>query len=310
MIQLDQVTMRYGAVTALDRASFHLKRGEIVGLLGPNGAGKTTTMRIITTYLTPVAGTVQVGGTDALSHPLAVRERVGYLPEVAPLYPDMQVCSYLQFVARARKVTDPARVDWVVEACGLEGVYLKHIRELSRGYRQRVGLAQALVHDPDVLILDEPTAGLDPHQVRVIRDLVRSLAGRKTILLSTHVLGEAESLVDRAIVIHRGRIVADGKLEDLEQQARTVERVRVRLDGEAPEVKEALSSMGGVRAVVDTPGDRGPTLIVEAATGANVQNAVGQLAQERGWCVRELSEQRYTLEETFMALTRGREERS
>jgi len=310
LIHLEQVTMRYGAVTALDRASFHLERGEIVGLLGPNGAGKTTTMRIITTYLTPVAGVVQVGSTDALSDPLAVRRRVGYLPEVAPLYPDMQVCSYLGFVARAREVTDPSRVDWVVEACGLEGVYLKHIRELSRGYRQRVGLAQALVHDPDVLILDEPTAGLDPHQVRVIRDLVRSLAGRKTILLSTHVLGEAESVVDRAIVIHRGRIVADGKLEELEQQARTAERVRVRLDGPPAEVDEALTSLAGVRIVRTASGGEGPALIVEAAAGTGVQDAVGQLALERGWRVRELSEQRYTLEQTFVALTRGREERS
>ena len=304
MIRLQNVTMRYGSVLALDAASFQIQRGEIVGLLGPNGAGKSTSMRIITTYLTPVAGQVEVEGIDALAHPLDVRRKVGYLPEVAPLYPDMQVRSFLQFVARARAVTDPSRIDWVVEACGLQGVYLKHVRELSRGYRQRVGLAQALVHDPEVLILDEPTAGLDPFQVRVIRDLIRSLAGSKTILLSTHVLGEAELVAERAIIIHRGRIVADGPLAELERSARKAERVVVELEADADEAHAALSSLAEVTGV-DALGQTGGWTRLEAtaAPGTHLADAVGRVAAERSWPVRELRDIRFTLEETFMALT-------
>jgi len=301
--------MRYGSVLALDSASFALQRGEIVGLLGPNGAGKTTSMRIITTYLTPVEGQVEVEGIDALARPLDVRRKVGYLPEVAPLYPDMQVKSFLRFVAHARGVTDRSRIDWVVEACGLQGVYLKHVRELSRGYRQRVGLAQALVHDPEVLILDEPTAGLDPFQVRVIRDLIRSLAGSKTILLSTHVLGEAELVAGRAIIIHRGRIVADGPLDELERAARKAERVVIELAADADEAAEALSALDGV-AQVELLGqtDGWSRLEATAPPGAPLAEFLGRLAVERSWAVRELRDVRFTLEQTFMAHTRDEEE--
>ena len=311
VIRLRNVTMRYGTVKALDSASFELKRGEIVGLLGPNGAGKTTSMRIITTYLTPEAGAVEVDGIDALAHPLEVRQRVGYLPEVAPLYPDMQVRDFLRFVARARFVTDPSRIDWVVDACGLEGVFLKHIRELSRGYRQRVGLAQALIHDPDVLILDEPTAGLDPFQVQVIRDLVRSLAGSKTILLSTHVLGEAEVITDRAIIIHRGRIVADGPLPDLEARARDCERVVVEV-AVAPEVaRGVIEGIDGVTSMVELAAGEGVTRLEVAATvGTDLRARIGGALASRPWTVTELREERFSLEETFMALTRGEENAS
>jgi len=309
VIRLQNVTMRYGSVTALDAATLELQRGEIVGLLGPNGAGKTTSMRIITTYLTPVAGQVEVEGIDALEDPLQVRRRVGYLPEVAPLYPDMQVRSFLQFVARARGVADRSRIDWVVEACGLEDVYLKHVRELSRGYRQRVGLAQALVHDPEVLILDEPTAGLDPFQVRVIRDLIRSLAGSKTILLSTHVLGEAELVAERAIIIHRGRIVADGALDELERSARRAERVAVELAADGDEALEALAGLDEVdQARLLQQAGGWARLEATAAPGTPLAQAVGRLAAERTWSLRELRDVRFTLEETFMALTRGDEE--
>ena len=309
MIRLRDVTMRYGSVVALDSASFQLERGEIVGLLGPNGAGKTTSMRIITTYLTPVTGRVEVGGVDALEQPLQVRRKVGYLPEVAPLYPDMQVRSFLRFIAAAREVKDASRIDWVVEACGLEGVYLKHVRELSRGYRQRVGLAQALVHDPEVLILDEPTAGLDPFQVRVIRELIQSLAGRKTILLSTHVLGEAELVAGRAIIIHQGRIVADGSLADLEQSARDRERVTVQLEAPADEARAALQAIDGVRAVEERDMAEGWCgFEVSAPAGMPLADAVGRAIAARGWPVRELRDIRFSLEKTFMALTGGREE--
>ena len=311
MIRLQNVTMRYGSVLALDSASFQLQRGEIVGLLGPNGAGKSTSMRIITTYLTPMEGQVEVEGIDALTHPLDVRRKVGYLPEVAPLYPDMQVRSFLQFVASAREITDRSRIDWVVEACGLQGVYLKHVRELSRGYRQRVGLAQALVHDPEVLVLDEPTAGLDPFQVRVIRELIRSLAGSKTILLSTHVLGEAELVAERAIIIHHGRIVADGPLTELERSARKAERVVVEVEADGDEAQDALSGLAEVTGVAFREQTGGwSRLEVTAAPGTPLADAVGRAIVQRAWPVRELRDVRFTLEETFMALTRGKEEGS
>ncbi len=308
VIRLRDVTMRYGPVKALDSASFELERGEIVGLLGPNGAGKTTSMRIVTTYLTPEAGAVAVDGIDALAHPLEVRRRVGYLPEVAPLYPDMQVRDFLRFVARARFVTDPARIDWVVDSCGLAGVFLKHIRELSRGYRQRVGLAQAMIHDPDVLILDEPTAGLDPFQVQVIRDLIRSLAGSKTILLSTHVLGEAELVTDRAIIIHRGRIVADGPLPDLERRARDCERVVAEVAAPLADVCALLEGLEGVLSVEDLGCGDGPArLEITAVVDTDLRARVGSALAGRSWTVTELREERFSLEETFMALTRGEE---
>jgi len=265
-------------------------------------------MRILTTFLTPQAGRAEVAGIDVFADPLAVRRKVGYLPEVAPLYPDMQVADYLRFVWRAREVGDRARIDWVVDACGLEGVYRKHVRELSRGYRQRVGLAQALIHDPEVLVLDEPTAGLDPFQVRVIRELIARLAGDKTILLSTHVLGEAEAIADRAIVIHRGKIVADGRIAELEARARDADRVRLEVDGEPAAVKEALTGLDGVSTVSAVgAGDGRVRCRIEGAAGAGLRDAVAALAAERRWTVRELADERFTLEQTFIALTRGPE---
>ncbi len=307
MIRLDQVTMRYGATVALDRASFQLERGEIVGLLGPNGAGKTTSMRIITTYLTPQEGRVEVSGIDAFADPIAVRRKVGYLPEVAPLYPDMQVADYLEFVRRARGVADRGRIDWVVEACGLQGVFRKHVRELSRGYRQRVGLAQALIHDPEVLILDEPTAGLDPAQVRVIRGLIGQLAGKKTILLSTHVLGEAEAIAERAIVIRRGRIVADGRIPDLERRARDAERIVLEVDGEPDDVLPPVEALDVVDQLTREDAASGRVRCrIRGPVGSSLRDRIAGLAAERRWTVRELRDERFSLEQTFIALTRGR----
>jgi len=316
LIRLDQVTMRFGATLALDRASFEVGRGEIVGLLGPNGAGKSTCMRIITTYLTPLTGRVTVAGLDPAADPIAVRRNVGYLPEVAPLYPDMQVEPFLRFVARARGVEDPSRLGWVVEACGLGEVLVKHNRELSRGFRQRVGLAQALLHDPEVLILDEPTAGLDPSQVQVIRALIRELAGRKTILFSTHVLPEAEAVTDRVIILHRGRILADGRVDELEARARGRERVTVVLAAEPDEARAALAELGeveeAVATAVDGGGDGEPRsrLRITAAAGTPLADAVGRTAAQRGWVVHALQPERLTLEQTFLALIEGRGERS
>lgn len=226
MISIKNLTMKYGAFTALDHVSFQVKEGEILGLLGPNGAGKTTLMRVLTTYLYPTEGTAEVDKYDVITNPLAVRKLIGYLPETAPLYLDMQVEEYLEFVGRARELVDVQireRLEWVNKACGLKKVWKHTLVELSRGYRQRVGLAQALIHDPKVLILDEPTSGLDPLQIIEIRDLVKSLARKKTIIFSTHILQEVEALADRIVIIDDGKIVADGTRDEIVKDKASLE---------------------------------------------------------------------------------------
>jgi ABC-2 type transport system ATP-binding protein len=218
MIEVKNLTMHYGSTVAVDNASFKVDEGEILGLLGPNGAGKTTIMRILTTYIVPTSGTATVGGHDIIEDPIAVRRMIGYLPETVPLYSDMQVCDYLKFVARSRGIfgkTLSERMDWVVDATGVKEVYKRGIPEISKGFRQRVGLAQALIHDPRVLILDEPTVGLDPLQIVDIRRLIRSLAREKTIIFSTHILQEVQAVSDRIVIINEGRIIADGTMEEL-----------------------------------------------------------------------------------------------
>lgn len=222
MIDAQSLTMRYGNFTALDRFSFQAKDREILGLLGPNGAGKTTAMRILTTYLYPTSGTAKIGGLNLLENPVEIRKQIGYLPETAPLYSDMQVDEYLKFVGEARGLSGidlAKRLKWVKEACDIEFIWKHTIFELSKGYRQRVGLAQALIHDPKVLILDEPTSGLDPLQIIGIRDLIRSLAKEKTIVFSTHILSEVEAIADRIVIVNEGKSVAQGTLTELRQQA-------------------------------------------------------------------------------------------
>ncbi|MBI3316653.1 MAG: ATP-binding cassette domain-containing protein [Candidatus Omnitrophica bacterium] len=224
MIDVKDLTMHYGGFVALTGVSFQAREKEILGLLGPNGAGKTTAMRILTTYLYPTSGTAKVDGHDILEHPEEVRKRIGYLPETAPLYPDMQVEEYLQFVGSARGLSKSAliaRLRWVREACGLEAVWKHTVNELSKGYRQRTGLAQALIHDPKVLILDEPTSGLDPLQIIGIRDLIKQLAKEKTIIFSTHILQEVEAVADRVVIINEGKIVAQGTQKELAEEVRT-----------------------------------------------------------------------------------------
>lgn len=223
MIDVQSLTMSYGPFKALKGISFQAKEKEILGLLGPNGAGKTTAMRILTTYLHPTSGSATIEGIDILENPLEVRKKIGYLPETAPLYPDMQVEEYLRFVSEARALTGAyltKRLDWVREACNLTLVWKHSISELSKGYRQRVGLAQALVHDPKVLILDEPTSGLDPLQIIGIRDLIRNLAKDKTIIFSTHILSEVEAIADRIVIINEGKIVSRGTLAELSAEVR------------------------------------------------------------------------------------------
>jgi len=221
MIEVKDLTMRYGPAIALDHVSFQANPGEVLGLLGPNGAGKTTAMRILTTYLYPSSGTAKVDGFDILENPIEVRKRIGYLPETVPLYGDMRVEEYLTFVGKARalegaKLTE--RLEWVKNACHLKNVWKHLLCELSKGYGQRVGLAQALIHDPKVLVLDEPTSGLDPIQIIEIRSLVKSLAKEKTIIFSTHILQEVEALADRIVIINEGKLVAQGTKRELAEK--------------------------------------------------------------------------------------------
>jgi len=220
MVEVQKLHMRYGSTVALSEVSFQVARGEVLGFLGPNGAGKTTVMKILTTVIFPTAGTALIGGHDVQSDALAVRKLIGYLPEHVPLYNGMQVDEYLRFVGQARGLGGAQlqrRIDWVVEHCALKPVFKKLIHELSRGYRQRVGLGQALIHDPQVLILDEPTTGLDPLQIIEIRKLIRSIAKEKAILFSTHILSEAESISDRLAIIHLGSLVAEGTLAHIKE---------------------------------------------------------------------------------------------
>jgi ABC-2 type transport system ATP-binding protein len=248
MIKAEGLTMRYGPVRALNNVSFEVNRGEVVGLLGPNGAGKSTTMKILTTYLHPTEGRALVGGIDVLEHPLEARKIIGYLPETLPLYMDMEVSGYLKFVGNARGLGGSylkERTELVLEECGLKSMYRKVIRELSKGYKQRTALAQALIHDPDIIVLDEPTSGLDPHQIVEIRSLIRKLAGGKTVLLSTHILQEIEASADRIIIINNGNLVGDGTFDELRDRAKTHERVKISVKGDAKDIERQLSGVEG-----------------------------------------------------------------
>ncbi len=308
MIEVRNVTKRFGTMVALDRISFSLRQGEILGFLGPNGAGKSTTMKILTTFLAPDEGDVEVSGIDVLKQPLSIRGLIGYLPESVPLYVDMNVQEYLTFVGRARGLAGgrlAERLEWCVEACGLRTEYKKPIGELSKGFRQRTGLAQALIHDPQILILDEPTSGLDPLQVIGIRDLIKSLAGEKTIIFSTHILQEVQPVTERVVVINEGRIIADGKVGDLARDAMGDNRVFVAFRHEAAAVETALDGLAGVTAVKPAAATDGLARFeIRGAFDSDLVGAVADLARDRGWPLAELHEAPFSLEDTFIALTR------
>ncbi|HOE65926.1 MAG TPA: ATP-binding cassette domain-containing protein [Candidatus Hydrogenedentes bacterium] len=307
MIKADRLTMHYGPVQALKDVSFEVKQGEIVGLLGPNGAGKSTTMKVLTTYLHPTKGTAFVGGIDVLKDPLGVRKIIGYLPEILPLYMDMEVRGYLTFVGKARGLSGgrlKERIDVALDECGLRPMYRKVIRELSKGYKQRTALAQALIHDPSIIILDEPTSGLDPHQIVEIRQLIKNLAAGKTVILSTHILQEVEATADRIVIISNGRIVGDGTIDELRDEVKKEERIRVSVSGDKTETQRLLSGMSGARKVEPIAGESGfAAFMVHGAPGAQLWKEVGQLARLKNWEVRELSDHPLTLEETFLSLT-------
>jgi ABC-2 type transport system ATP-binding protein len=308
MIEVRGITKSFGTMVALDDVSFRLDRGEILGFLGPNGAGKSTTMKIITTFLAPDQGQVTVDGIDVLERPLDVRRRIGYLPENVPLYLDMNVQEYLTFVGQARGLSAGqlrSRLDWCVEACGLITEYKKNIGELSKGFRQRTGLAQALIHDPDILILDEPTSGLDPLQILGIRDLIKSLAGSKTIIFSTHILQEVSPVTDRVVIINEGRIIADGNVGDLSRDAMETNRVFVGFRAESDAVESALRELPEVSEVRPLEAAaEGCRFEVRGPFESDLVGALDRLGRSRNWDFTQLNEATFSLEDTFISLTR------
>jgi len=303
MIEVRELSKSFGALDAVAGVSFRVHRGEIVGFLGPNGAGKTTTMRILAGVFPPTSGWVRIAGRDPLREPLACRRAVGYFPEYAPFYPELHVAPYLRFVARLKRIPRTQRADAVHEAlaaCGLEGVAQRPIGTLSKGYRQRVGLAQALCGNPPILILDEPTIGLDPGQVVEIRDLVRSLRGDRTVFFSSHILSEVAAVCERVIVIARGRLVGEGTPDELNARLGRRRRVVIRVDGPPDDVAAALAAVPGVLRVER----RESGLALDAAEREDVVRAAGAAVQQRGWSILELREESIDLEEIFLRLVR------
>jgi len=301
MIDVTDVSKSYGSVQALKSVSFHVEAGEIIGLLGPNGAGKTTMMRVLTAYLQPDNGRIEVDGLDVLTDTLEVRKRIGYLPENAPLYPELSVQSYLKMIADLRQIPladQPACLSEAIRATALSDQLTRPIGELSKGYRQRVGLAQAILHQPKVLIFDEPTASLDPTQIVEVRRLIRRLARHSTILLSTHILSEVEATCDRVIILLNGEVKADARLADL---SATADAVLV-LGEDAPDVAGDLRTLPGVRTVEAAHTPDGREYRIRGSNGADLRPAIYELARQKNWPLRELRHDVRTLETVFNEL--------
>jgi ABC-2 type transport system ATP-binding protein len=312
MISSKALTKRYAGVLAVDQVSFEVAKGQIVGFLGPNGAGKTTTMRMLTCFLPPSAGGATVAGFDVLEQPLQVKKRIGYLPETPPIYPEMETIEYLEFVGKLkglRAAELQKRIDYVCERCAIADVRKKLLGKLSKGYRQRVGLAQAIIHNPDVLILDEPTAGLDPKQINETRDLIKSLAGDHTIILSTHILPEVEQTCEHVIIINKGKLVATDTVRNLQARARGAESVLVEVAGrgaslEAPVVQHKLEQVPGVsRVLCKQQVDSRILFEVESQKGRLVRGDLARAVVASGWDLNELRPAAMSLEEIFLQLT-------
>lgn len=305
-IVVENITKRYGLQNAVDNVSFTVKTGEILGFLGPNGAGKSTTMKAITCYLAPSEGDIKVGGLSIHDHPEEIKKRIGYLPESNPLYTDMPVIDYLKFIAELHGIEKSkikSRIREMVEVCGLEVEKHKKINELSKGYRQRVGLAQALIHNPEVLILDEPTTGLDPNQIVEIRELIRKIGREKTVLLSSHILAEVEATCDRILIINKGKIVADGTSEDLRRKAQGKEILKVGIEGgELNGIFKALQSLENVELVDFISKSDGLYEVISKA-GQSSRRAIFKLCVENDWYLTELTPSETKLEDVFRELT-------
>ena len=305
-IVVENITKRFGTQKAVDNVSFQVKTGEILGFLGPNGAGKSTTMRAITCYMAPNEGDIRIGGYSIHQNPEEIKKIIGYLPEQNPLYQDMNVIDYLRFIAELhgiKKSDMDQRILDMVNTCGLEGEKHKKIAELSRGYKQRVGLAQALIHNPEVLILDEPTSGLDPNQIVEIRDLIREIGKEKTVILSSHILAEVEATCDRILIINKGRIVADGTSNDLRKRAQNKEILKISIEeGERNVIFKALQSLGNAD-LVDILSQSGNTFELQSKPGTSSRRDVFNLCVEKGWVLTEMTPTETKLEDVFRELT-------
>ena len=307
MVSVKNLTKTFGRTVAVDDISFDVSRGEVLGFLGPNGAGKTTTMRVLTCYLTPNKGSVKIAGFDILDDSLEVRRRVGYLPENAPVYQDMDVVSYLRFVAEVRGIPRPEmprRIAVMIETCGLQKVVGRNIGQLSKGYKQRVGLAQTLIHNPDILILDEPTTGLDPSQIIEIRELIKEIGRQRTVILSTHILPEVEATCSRVLIINEGRIVASGTPDELQAAAGGEDAVYVSIKAGDALVGDRLAELESVSSVSKV-GQSGEYVryVVKSIGREDIGEAVFKAVVDNNWKLNELRREKLSLEDIFLRLT-------
>lgn len=309
MIEIKNLTKKFGTNTVLNDLNFSVKKGEILGFLGPNGAGKTTTMKIITSFWGATDGDIVIDGLSVSSHSLETRKKIGYLPETVPLYEDMKVYEYLKFVAEIRGIAREdvkKRIKEVVESCGLTKVIKRPIEELSKGYRQRVGLAQAIIHEPDILILDEPTTGLDPNQIVEIRDLIKKIGKEKTIIFSTHILSEVSATCDRVIIINNGKIVGEGSPSDLMQKAGTKEIIYAKIKGYKEDILGKLKSMENVIdvEVKDKEGENIYGYEIEGKHGVDLREQLSTAVMNNGWSILEFNKKSVSLEDVFRELTK------
>ena len=307
MIEVRGLTKTYGSERAVDDISFEVRKGEVLGFLGPNGAGKSTTMKIITCYLPPTSGTVQVDSYDVTKNSLEVRKKIGYLPESTPLYQDMTTQEYLLFVASMRGVSAsdaPKQLAHMASVCGIGTVLSKRIETLSKGYRQRVGLAQAMIHNPDIVILDEPTSGLDPNQIVEIRELIKGIGTEKTVILSTHILSEVQASCDRVLIINRGKLVADGTPDSLKANFSGAQQIKLGLQNPTADVSETLNAMENLHVSgEEAVGDNEVLYTLTTDVKDDFRVPLFQLVVEKGWTLTELHRDQVNLEDVFRQLT-------
>ncbi len=305
MIEVSNVSRVFGTFRAVNDVSFSIPTGQIVGLLGPNGAGKTTTMRMITGFLKPTSGTIKIDGTDITENPVESKRKIGYMPESAPLYGDMIVDDYLRYIARMQQQDENVKVPLLCKECGLEEVMHKNIGELSRGYRQRVGLAHALMNDPEILILDEPTSGLDPNQVEDVRALIKEIGKTRTVIISTHILSEVEMLCSRVIIISGGKLVADSPTDQLRTRYGNAAVVRVNANATEAQLSESLKGIEGIQSLSFEKSETGATALIAIQGDLEIRPAVAKAVLSSGYDLYELSLQRKSLEDVFHILTTG-----
>jgi len=309
MIKVENLTKYYGDLCAVDHINFEIKKGEVLGMLGPNGAGKTTCMRILTCFLSPTGGNIHVGDLNVLEHELEIKKKLGYLPENAPLYPEMLVYDYLHYVANTRELegdTKRERIRHLADICGIREVMHQPIGTLSKGYKQRVGLAQAMMGDPEILVLDEPTSGLDPNQIIEIRGIIKEIGKEKTVILCTHILSEAEATCDRVVIIHKGKIVADGDINSLKQSMGSGSNVHLALkNADFDEIKEKLSQIAGISSISQSSADNGILHInLSLVTKEDIREILYKTIKSQNWILLEFYQRTQSLENVFRELTK------